>query len=517
MRLPGAGSTVAGASPMPGPPTTLTAEQLEALWVLGKDASDFRVAGSLYNPNAPAGTEDPSMVGIENIVILMMENHSFDNFFGMLGRGDGFTLDARGNPTATNPYANGDIQKALHMPTTCQLSNQPTQEWEQAHIQFDNGANDGFVISGSGPVAMGYWTGADLPFEYSLAGTFPIGDRWFCSVLGQTYPNRMYLFAGTSMGLTDEATVEQVEGWPQPPNGTIFNTLAKYGITWKDYTALYPPPGETNPSVIGEYLEGATPLLYALDDLGYYTDEAMNVVLPGYWAALGAPTDPANNITGTFFADAAAGTLPQVTLIDPNYDVTSQENPQNIVNGEAFLASVVQAVMASPQWNTTLLIINYDEHGGYFDHVPPPVAMAPDNVGPTLLPAQAGESTYNGFMQYGFCVPSLVVSPYAKRDHVSRVVHDHASILATIERKWNLPALTLRDANANDVLDFIDMYALRAQTQKFPASTFATFAAPGNTAAALMCSTTGPGTIPPPRSVIPASSRRRPRSYQRSG
>jgi phospholipase C len=391
------------------------------------------------------------------------------------------------------------------MPTTCQLSNQPTQEWEQAHIQFDKGANDGFVISGSGPVAMGYWTGADLPFEYSLAGTFPIGDRWFCSVLGQTYPNRMYLFAGTSMGLTDEATVEQVEGWPQPPNGTIFNTLAKYGITWKDYTALYPPPGETNPSVIAEYLEGATPLLYALDDLGYYTDEAMNVVLPGYWAALGAPTDPANNITGTFFADAAAGTLPQVTLIDPNYDVTSQENPQNIVNGEAFLASVVQAVMASPQWNTTLLIINYDEHGGYFDHVPPPAAMAPDDVGPTLLPAQAGESTYNGFMQYGFRVPSLVVSPYAKRDHVSRVVHDHTSILATIERKWNLPALTLRDANANDVLDFIDMYALRAQTQKFPASTFATFAAPGNTAAALMCSTTGPGTIPPPRSVIPAS------------
>ena len=106
----------------------------------------------------------------------MMENHSYDNKLGMLRRpgADGFRLGRDGLPLATNPYANGDIQHAFRMPTTCQLDGAPGQDWLDSHIQFDGGRNDGFVESGSGPVAMGYWEQADQPFYYSLASAFPI-------------------------------------------------------------------------------------------------------------------------------------------------------------------------------------------------------------------------------------------------------------------------------------------------------------------------------------------------------
>jgi phospholipase C len=152
-----------------------------------------------------------------------------------------------------------------------------------------------------------------------------------------------------------------------------------------------------------------------------------------------------------------------------------------------------------------MLIITYDEWGGYFDHVPPPVAMEPDDVPPSFATNPAGEQAYDGFARYGFRVPSVIVSPYAKADHVSSVVYDHTSVLALIERKWNLPALTYRDANANDLTNFLDLDALSARSPNFTPADVASLPAPGNTAAALACSTTGPGTIPPPGSVIPAS------------
>ena len=108
-----------------------------------------------------------------------------------------------GKPTATNPYANGDVQHAFAMPTTCQLG-KPSQTWQNSHPQFAGGRNSGFVESGSGPVAMGYWQAADQPFYYSVARHFPIADRYFCSVLGPTFPNRRYLISATSLGMIDD-------------------------------------------------------------------------------------------------------------------------------------------------------------------------------------------------------------------------------------------------------------------------------------------------------------------------
>jgi phospholipase C len=464
---PRADAATAGTSAARGASVAAQARagQAAALRALGRAA--LRHPGSRPYPALAAGTD--TMPAIKHVVVLMLENHSFDNFFGMLGRGDGFRLGADGQPTATNPYANGQIQHAFHMPTTCQLSGQPSQTWYASHTSYDNGAMDGFVrtpvdygsSTTNGGVAMGYWTGADLPFTYSLAQTFPIGDRWFCSVLGQTFPNRRYVIAGTSAGMTDDVGVSDLS-LVVPAAGTIFNVLDKYGISWENYVASFPL--------------GATPELYPVND-----------TIPELFH---------HKALSAFVSDAAAGKLPSFSFLDPNFTTQSQENPQNIVLGEALLAQVVQAIGASPLWPSTLFILAYDEHGGYYDHVPPPPALAPDGTGPLVNP---GESSYDGFGRYGFRVPSVVVSPYAKRNHVSHVLYDHTSVLATLERKWNLPALTYRDANANDLTDFLDLGAMAAGQPTF--ATLPPLAAPGDTAAALACSTSGPGTIPPPGSI----------------
>ena len=130
--------------------------------------------------------------------------------------------------------------------------------WDSAcHTQLDGGKLDGFVKSGSGPVAMGYWEQADLPFYYSLASTFPIADRYFCSVLGQTFPNRRYLMAATSLGMINDGVPDPLE---YPANGTIFDRLHDAGVTWKDYfsVAVPQPPGAV-PRAAGQVPEPPRP------------------------------------------------------------------------------------------------------------------------------------------------------------------------------------------------------------------------------------------------------------------
>jgi phospholipase C len=436
------------------------ASEREALRVLGR--TSMRMPGSLPHPAIAAGTD--MLPEIEHVVLLMMENHSYDNFFGMLGRGpfqvprgDGFTIAADGYPTATNPTSNGTSQRAFRMPNTCQQGGKPSQDWAASHQQYANGANSGFVVSPSGPVAMGYWQQQDLPFTYALASTFPIGDRWFCSLLGQTDPNRRYLFGATSMGMTDDIPdTSQIPPFVlSPPNGTIFNQLSNHGISWTNYTAVVKPLNESMN-------------LYPTPD-GKYDETNVKSM-------------------AQFTSDAHAGKLPSFTFIDPDYGNTSQENPQNISRGETFLQTVVEAIGASPQWRKTILLIMYDEHGGYYDHVPPPVALAPDDIAPVVEP---GQQPYDGFRRYGFRVPSVIVSPYAKQNYISHMVYDHTSVLAFMEKKFNLPALTKRDANANDLLDFLDLNAMAKQQPTFPE--MPALAKAGG----FVCTPGSAGTIPP--------------------
>ena len=368
-------------------------------------------AGERPDPSKSEGTD--TLSEIEHVVVVMMENHSFDNYLGVLGRGDGLTLGPNGRPTNACPAADGPPLRAFHMPNTCQLPTQPSQTWNATHAQWDGGRMDGFVRSDSGPVAMGYWAGEDLPFYYGLARTFPVCDRWFASCMGQTFPNRRFLLAGTARGniATDKKTVADF----QPPNGTIMELLNRHAITWRDYfsdlptTALFPPVLQAN------------------------GDKVVTIE--------------------RFFADAAAGALPSFSLVEPNYDHASEENSDDITTGESFVARVVGAVMTGPGWPKTLLLWTYDEHGGYYDHVPPPPAVPPDEVGPRLGAADVP----GGYDVYGLRVPAVVVSPHARKDYVSHVVHDHTSILKLLDTKFNLPALTDRDGTADALLDCLDL------------------------------------------------------------
>jgi phospholipase C len=170
----------------------------------------------------------------------------------------------------------------------------------------------------------------------------------------------------------------------------------------------------------------------------------------------------------------------------------SEENPEDIQLGEQFVASVVNAVMAGPAWQRTLLIWFYDEHGGYYDHVLPPAAVAPDDIPPDIGPGdQPG-----GYTQYGVRVPAVVVSPYARKHDVTNVVHDHTSVLATIEQQWNLPALTYRDANAHTLMDFLD-----TSRMTFPEPP--ELAAPANPLPGLLQGYQGQPVPPSPASTVP--------------
>ena len=207
-----------------------------------------------------------------------------------------------------------------------------------------------------------------------------------------------------------------------------------------------------------------------------------------------------------FLTDAAAGKLPSVSYVDPNFSHQSEEDPQDIRVGEQFAAQIINAVMHGPAWPKTLLIWTYDEHGGYYDHVPPPRAIKPDNIPPEIHVPPDLPGAYD---RYGFRVPAVIVSPYARKDYVSHVVHDHTSILKLIETKWNLPALTYRDANADNLLDsldltgkpaFLDPPTLPAPALPASANTMALAAANDH------CTEGNPGgPIPPPDAVVPAS------------
>ena len=384
--------------------------------------------GSLPHPHLPAGTD--TLPQIEHIVVLMMENHSFDDHLGTLGRGDGLTAGADGRPVNYNPDPSGGYVRSFHNPNTCGESDSGiTQSWNASHTCWDGGTNMGFV-KGCGGAAMGYWEGDDLPFYHSMARVFPIGDRYFSSVMAQTYPNRRFLIAGTALGEHQHGRHGHLQGRraqrhhlrpPQRARHLLEGLLRRPS----DLRALFEPV----------FLDNRTKAVHMTE----------------------------------FFADAASGSLPAFSLVDP-YGNFSEEDG-DITVGEGYAALFVNAVMSGPAWDKTALVWVYDEHGGWYDHVPPQPAVKPDDVPPMLT----ADDTPGSYDYTGFRVPCCVVSAWSKKDYVSHRTFDHTSILKLVETKWNLPALTYRDANANDMTDFFDLAATRPPFADPP-----TLAAPRN-------------------------------------
>jgi phospholipase C len=386
----------------------------------------------------PPGTPHGDQIPIEHIVVIMQENRSFDHYFGHLRRKYG---PPRGT---TNPDPlGGDPIKPFHQKRYCEVADLD-HSWTGTHREFNGGAMDGFTAQNvddmdtHGARAMGFYTRRDLPYYYKLFKKFATSDRYFCSVLSQTFPNRYYLLAGTSFGEIRN-NVPNLAG-PDYTARTIFNLMdeAVPAVSWKIYYSDLP--------------FGAI--------FGYVRNHRLaNVAQMG--------TDDATN---PLLLDAANGTLPQVAFVDPAFTGEAENDehpPTSIQKGQAFTAKIINAIMAGPNWSNTAVFLTYDEHGGYFDHVPPPPACLPDATPPSLLPSDEP----GAFDNYGIRVPVVAISPYSKRAFVSHRTYDHTSILRFIETRFDLPALTARDANADPMLELFDFQnAAFATPPRLPAA-----------------------------------------------
>jgi len=473
---------------------------------------------------------DGNINAVNHVIILMQENHSFDNYFGVLpyapgspyhpgpcrstdhscadgltclplGQGNlfclNFNLDQTGSPVFSfhdNNYCPGpDLQ----------------HDWQGSHMEADLlfpaaarflSLNDGFVVvnaeteqtSGTPDFGhndtMGYYNQDDLPFYYGLAQTFALSDRHFSSVVGPTFPNRAYALAATSFGHVTTGTeifppgflaTGVSEGY-KPITGTIFDLLDAAGVTWENYFEDLPTSA---------IFRGNNPLTH---------------VLP----------------LSIFMAQAKAGTLPQVSFVDPSFAPdhvingtvyeTDEHPPFDIRAGQFVVSEILAAVRNSPNWKDTVVFLTYDEHGGFYDHVPPAAApqagaLNPDGINPgqcedasnppaseqpgggqqcteslsdagAICPGLTATGPYPpvcaNFNQLGFRVPFIAISPFAKGHYVSHTITDHTSMLAFIEQRFlGGKHLTLRDANAAaglDMFDFTNSPSLNAAVPTAP-------------------------------------------------
>jgi len=459
---------------------------------------------------------DGNLHKVNHIIIVMQENHSFDNYFGVLPyapaspyhvsrtcaatdhkcvNGLTCTADASGNLTCSNSNLDddGSTVKAFHATTRC-VRPDLDHSWLGTHreMNFENPnatllqspangfvrVNDATEQIDSGESAtedqtMSYYDQSDLPFYYGLAESFAISDRHFGSLLGPTFTNRSYLMAATSFGHVASDTVPPPGGY-KPITGTIFDLFDKFGVSWADYFQDAPQ------------------------------------------SASFRPVDPHNQPLTVFLAEASGiGTLPQVSFVDPNFGVfghaleNDEHPPTDIQRGQFYVSEVINAVRNGPYWQDSIIFFTYDEHGGFYDHAKPPKppqggALNPDGINPgqcedlsnppvseqpgggancavnptdptdtsvkdavALCPALAADPTgpypasCANFNQLGVRVPLIAISPFSKPAYVSHAVGDHTSLLAFIEHRFLTingvrQHLTLRDQYAKPLEDMFD-------------------------------------------------------------
>ncbi len=415
-----------------------------------------------FGVNLPSGgcTDGMSRLSnyspIRNVFVLMLENRSFDHIFGHSG------LPVAGPPPGTtNSYNN--ISYAVGSPAPTTMTADPGHEFNDVVEQLagagatypPGGPYPPIVMSGFvsnyatttdedttpptpphyGDIMLGFDTPTQLPTSYALAQAFAVCDQWFCSIPGPTWPNRMFIHAASSAGLDHTPTTAEIIKWETVagftfPHGSIYDALTKAGLSWRLYN----------------------------DNTDAYSDDPQNGSAFGAIAQVsslkGVTMMEVQSLTR--FASDLQGPYPyQYTFIEPNYgDVTgntyaggsSQHPMDDVYGGEGIIQAVYQAIRNSPLWNTSLLVITYDEHGGFYDHVkPPPAAPPADGSG-----SQLNDSGFT-FDLLGIRVPALVVSPLIPAGTVSSTVFDHSSVPATLERLFGFPALTARDAAAADL------------------------------------------------------------------
>jgi len=479
----GGGAGGAGGSGLVGPPSW----NRDVTPPSDADAAAARAACTYKAGNLPAETQGESHpngadIPVDHIVVVMMENRSFDHYFQK--------LPESGQPEAevapsnfTNPDAMGMPIAPYHDDRYCFVDT--NHEWSGSHDQYNAGAMDGFVTtnegwgsppphplsdSQSGVRAMAYYDETDIPFYYWLANEYAIADHYFCSLLGPTWPNRQYLYASSSRGSTSNGLVSFMDQKGACMDDTECGGAAgscvlgscKGSCTVDEDCGVDSPVGTCVTDQGGVCL----PVGRTLFDYMEQRQLSWKVYAsgtPGFALTVDAWLNygPAHQFTiDDYYANAAAGTLPDVAFVDPHigaeaFDQDDEHPPATPFAGQAFAAKVIDALQKSPNWSSSALFFTYDEHGGLWDHMPPPEACPPGDFPADVEPGDPP----GDFDRYGIRVPMIVVSPFAKQHHVSHDVYDHTSIVRFIQARFVLPAISNRDANAFAPWDMFDFDA----------------------------------------------------------
>jgi phospholipase C len=357
----------------------------------------------------------PGKSGIQHVVVVMMENRSFDHLLGWLpgagGKQAGLVYtDNQGVSFNTYPLA-PDYQGCGHP--------DPDHSYEGGRVEYNDGRCDGWLRAGSNDIySIGYYTQNDLPFLGKAALDWTVCSRYFAPILAPTYPNRIYQHAGVTDRLDDSTGLSTLP--------TIWDRLADAGLR-------------------GRY---------------YFSDIPFIALWGTKYASISRSYDQ-------FLQDCASGTLPEVAFVDPPFysedaGTSSDDHPHGDIRaGESWLDQTYRAVTTGLDWRHTVMIINFDEWGGFFEHVPP--QQAPD--------------VDSRFALRGFRVPCLIVSPFSAPG-IAQDIYDHTSVLRMIEWRWSLPPLSVRDAAANNLAEALDFKLERRSTPSYAVPPFASAACP---------------------------------------
>jgi phospholipase C len=366
------------------------------------------VAGSLLGKDVLAATAKlppPAQSGIEHIVVVMMENRSFDHMLGWLPGADGHQAGLK------YPDANGEMHPTYRLNTYVGCGHpDPDHSYQGGRDEYNDGKMNGWLRTTTNDIfTIGYYEEADLPFFSAFARNYTTLDRYFPSILSSTFPNRVFFHAAQTDRLDNSLTISTLP--------TIWDSLAAAGVSNKYYYSNVP-----------------------------------------FLALWGEKYIPISAFYAEFLVDAAAGNLPAVSVVDPRYTLIddgegNDDHPHaDLRAGEHFLGQVFEAVAKGPGWANTVLIVTRDEWGGFFEHIVPPRVIAPNDVDTDLVDGRA---------LLGCRVPVIVASPFSlgnpANPTINSQLYDHTSILKLIEWRWGLKPLTKRDAAINNLalaLDF---------------------------------------------------------------
>jgi len=338
---------------------------------------------------------NPELSGIEHVVVVMMENRSFDHLLGWMPNANGRQAGL------SYPDNNGNLQPTHRLNYYVGCSHpDPDHSYAGGRSEYDNGKMDGWLrTSSNDSFAIGYYEEADLPLFGTLARNFTTLSNYFPSILSSTFPNRVFQHAAQTDRLSNTLDISSLP--------TIWDQLQAAGVSCRYYYSNVP-----------------------------------------FLAMWGLKYIGISSLYDQFTADVANGTLPAVSFVDPWFTILddgtgNDDHPHaDLRKGEIFLRDIVTTLAASELWSKTVLMINRDEWGGFFDHVVPPRVIAPNNVDTDLV---------NGQALLGCRVPTLIVSPFARgnpaKPMINSLLYDHTSVLKLIEWRWALEPLTARDAS----------------------------------------------------------------------